>query len=113
MRFSRITVDPNLMGGVPCIRGLRLPVASLVGMVADGMADAEILRDYPDLEAADIREALHYAAAGVRERESPLVKAVAEPETANRWQSLRPGHPSNDHGVRVDRVLQRGYGRGV
>ena len=75
MRFSRITVDPNLMGGVPCIRGLRLPVATVVGMVADGMSEAEILRDYPDLEPADIREALHYAAAAVRERELPLVKA--------------------------------------
>ncbi|MGD9764886.1 MAG: DUF433 domain-containing protein [Candidatus Binatia bacterium] len=75
MRFSRITVDPNLMGGVPCIRGLRLPVATVVGMVADGMSEAEILRDYPDLEPADIREALHYAAAAVCERELPLVKA--------------------------------------
>jgi uncharacterized protein (DUF433 family) len=75
MRFSRITVDPNVMGGVPCLRGLRLPVATVVGMVADGMTDAEILRDYPDLEAADIREALHYAAAALRERELPLVKA--------------------------------------
>lgn len=75
MKFSRITVDPNLMGGVPCIRGLRLPVATVVGMVADGMPEAEILRDYPDLEAADIREALHYAAAAVRERELPIIKA--------------------------------------
>ncbi len=61
------------MGGVPCIRGLRLPVATVVGMVADGMSEAEIRRDYPDLEAADIREALHYAAAVVGERH--LVKA--------------------------------------
>ena len=75
MRFSRITVDPKLMSGVPCIRGLRLPVATVVGMVADGMTEEEILRAYPDLEPDDIREALRYAAAAVRERELPLVKA--------------------------------------
>ena len=61
------------MGGVPCVRGLRIPVATVVGMVADGMTEAEILEAYPDLEAADIREALHYAAEAVRERELPLV----------------------------------------
>ncbi len=58
MRFSRITVRPDQMGGVPCIRGLRIPVATVVGMVADEMAIAEILTAYPDLEADDIREAL-------------------------------------------------------
>jgi len=56
--FARITVNPKQMGGVPCIRGLRIPVATVVGMVADGMADKEILEAYPDLEAADIRDAL-------------------------------------------------------
>jgi uncharacterized protein (DUF433 family) len=61
--FPRITVNPHQMGGVPCIRGLRIPVATVVGMVADGMADAEILSAYPDLEHEDIREALRYAAA--------------------------------------------------
>ena len=75
MRFRRITVDPTRMGGAPCIRGLRIPVATVVGMVADGMAEDEILRGYPDLELDDIREALRYAAAAVRERELPLVKA--------------------------------------
>jgi len=70
--FPRITVNPNQMGGVPCIRGLRIPVATVVGMVADGMADAEILSAYPDLEHEDIREALRYAAEAVRERELPL-----------------------------------------
>jgi len=73
MRFSRITVNPDQMGGVPCIRGLRIPVATVVGMVAEDMATAEILTAYPDLEAADIREALKYAAETVRERELPLV----------------------------------------
>ena len=60
------------MGGVPCIRGLRIPVATVVGMVADGMSDSEILAAYPDLEAEDIREAVRYAAEAVRERELPL-----------------------------------------
>ncbi len=60
------------MGGVPCIRRLRIPVATVVGMVADGMSDLEILEAYPDLAADDIHEALRYAAEAVRERELPL-----------------------------------------
>jgi len=72
MAFARITTDPAQMGGVPCIRGLRIPVATVVGMVADGMDDTAILNAYPDLVAADIREALRYAAEAVRERELPL-----------------------------------------
>lgn len=72
MRFTRITVRPEQMGGVPCLRGLRIPVATVVGMVADGMSRHEILEAYPDLEADDIAEALHYAAEAVRERELPL-----------------------------------------
>jgi uncharacterized protein (DUF433 family) len=74
MRFPRITVDPRQMGGVPCIRGCRIPVATVVGMVADGMANAEILDAFPDLEVEDLREALRYAAEAVRERELPLVE---------------------------------------
>ncbi len=76
MTFARITVDPSQMDGVPCLRGLRIPVATVVGMIADGMAEAEILRAYPDLEPDDIREALRYAAEAVRERELPLVKTA-------------------------------------
>lgn len=72
MRFERITVNPKQMGGVPCIRALRIPVATVVGMVADGMTEAEILKAYPDLQADDIHEALRYAAEAVRERELPL-----------------------------------------
>ena len=68
MRFTRITVDPKQMGGVPCIRGLRIPVATVVGMVADGMAEPEILSAYPDLERDDLAEALRYAAEAVRGR---------------------------------------------
>jgi uncharacterized protein (DUF433 family) len=73
MRFARITVNPGQMAGVPCIRGLRIPVATVVGMVAEEMTTAEILAAYPDLQAEDIREALKYAAETVRERELPVV----------------------------------------
>lgn len=75
MKFKRITVNPNQMGGVPCLGGLRIPVAAVVGMVADGMTEEEILKAYPDLVREDIREALWYAAEALRERELPLVMA--------------------------------------
>ena len=71
MRFTRITVDPQQMGGVPCICGLRMPVAAVVGMVADGMTVDEILEEHLTLEAEDISEALQYAAEAVRERMIP------------------------------------------
>ena len=70
--FDRITVDPAKMGGVPCIRGLRIPVATVVGMVADGLSAAEVVEALPDLEPEDVRAALRYAAAAVREHELPL-----------------------------------------
>ncbi len=73
MKFSRITVSSDQMGGVPCIRGLRIPVATVVGMVAERMAHEEILRAFPDLEPEDVYEALRYAAEAVRERQLPLV----------------------------------------
>jgi uncharacterized protein (DUF433 family) len=76
MRFRRITIDPEKMGGVPCIRGLRIPVATVVSMVGDGMSEDEILKAYPDLEREDIRESLQYAAEAVRERELPLVETT-------------------------------------
>jgi uncharacterized protein (DUF433 family) len=75
MDFERITVDPAQMGGVPCIRGLRIPVATVVDMVADGMTTGDILGAYPDLDEADVREALRFAAEAVRERELPLLPA--------------------------------------
>ena len=75
MEFTRIMIDPKQMGGVPCIRGLRVPVATVVGMIADRMTESEILDAYPDLSQEDIREALQYAAEAVREREIPLVRA--------------------------------------
>ncbi len=75
MKFTRITIDPDKMGGVPCIRGLRIPVASIVGMVANGMSEKEILDAYPDLEPGDIHEALLSAAEAVKERQIPVVHA--------------------------------------
>jgi len=71
--FDRITLDPAVMAGVPCIRGMRVPVATVVGMVAEGMSADEILDDFPYLEREDIAEALRYAAEAVRERQLPLV----------------------------------------
>lgn len=73
--FPRITVDAAQMGGVPCIRGLRIPVATVIGMLADAMTHEEIVEHYPDLEEDDIREALRYASEAVRERELPLRRA--------------------------------------
>lgn len=77
MEFHRITADPQQMGGVPCIRGLRIPVATVVGMVAEGMSADEILAAYPDLEREDVSEALRFAAEAVRERSLPLIPAPA------------------------------------
>ena len=73
MKFTRITVNPEQMDGLPCIRGLRVPVATVVGMVAEGVTVGEILEAYPYLEAEDVREALQYAAEAVLERTLPLV----------------------------------------
>ena len=73
MKFTRITIDPHQMNGVPCIRGLRIPVSTVVDMFAEGIREEEISRAFPDLEPEDISEALHYAAEAVRERELPLV----------------------------------------
>lgn len=75
MNFTRITVDPNQMGGAPCIRGLRVPVTTIVGMVADGMSRRDIVAAYPDLTIEDIDDSLRYAAQAVRERSLPLVEA--------------------------------------
>jgi uncharacterized protein (DUF433 family) len=72
MEFKRITTNPRQMGGVPCVRGLRIPVATVVELVAEGQTSEQVLALYPDLEAEDIREALLYAAEAVRERALPL-----------------------------------------
>ncbi|GEA16030.1 hypothetical protein E308F_22740 [Moorella sp. E308F] len=76
MSFQRITIEPEKMGGVPCIRGLRIPVATVVDLFASGLSREEILKYYPDLEAEDITEALRFAAEAVRERELPLISEV-------------------------------------
>ncbi|MBF0492999.1 MAG: DUF433 domain-containing protein [Deltaproteobacteria bacterium] len=72
MKFTRITSNPNQMGGVPCIRKLRIPVATVVGMFAEGMSNEEILKYYPDLTQEDILESLKFAAEALQEREIPL-----------------------------------------
>jgi uncharacterized protein (DUF433 family) len=72
--LKRITFDPKVMGGKPCIRGLRVTVGTLVGLVAAGRTTEEILKAYPYLEAEDIREALAYAAWRAEEMEAPLVR---------------------------------------
>jgi len=76
MKFTRITVHSDQMGGIPCIRGFRIPVATIVGMVANRMTDKEILDAYPDLEPDDIREALLFAVEAVRERQLPLTEVA-------------------------------------
>ena len=75
-RFGRITVRPEQMGGVPCVRGVRIPVATVVGMVAEKMSNDQILSYYPDLTEEDIQECLQFAAEAVRERELPLVLPI-------------------------------------
>ena len=73
MRAKRITVDPKQMDGVACIRNLRIPVATVVGMLADGLTETEILGAYPDLETDDIRAALRFAAEALLERQLPVI----------------------------------------
>jgi uncharacterized protein (DUF433 family) len=75
MRAKRITIDPKQMDGVACIRNLRIPVATVVGMLADGLTETEILGAYPDLETDDIRAALRFAAEALLERELPVIDA--------------------------------------
>ena len=70
-QLKRITRDPSVMGGKPCIRGMRATVAMVVGLLAVGRTRDEILREYADLEAEDIGEPLFSATAGARSRSSP------------------------------------------
>ena len=121
MKFTRITVDPQQMGGVPCIRGLRIPVATVVGMIADGVTNAEILAAYPDLQREDIPEALRYAAEAVRERELPLtifgvsMALQRHPELTRAFVEL--GHEIACHGWRwihyqnIDEATEREHMR--
>ena len=72
--YERITIDPNRMSGLPCIRDTRVTVSAVLGQLAAGRSIEEILVDYPYLERADILAALEFAAAAVQERELPLAK---------------------------------------
>ena len=74
MAFERITVDPERMGGVPCIRNLRVTVSMVLGQLAAGRTLEQLLADYPYLEAEDVHAALAYAAAVVDQREVPLAR---------------------------------------
>jgi uncharacterized protein (DUF433 family) len=74
--FDRITVDPAQMGGVPCIRHLRIPVATVLRLLAGGVSEQEIIAEYPDLHSDDIRECLRFAAAAAMERELPLPRSA-------------------------------------
>jgi uncharacterized protein (DUF433 family) len=74
--FERITVDPAQMGGVPCLRHLRIPVATVLRLLANGLTETQILFQYPDLEAEDVRECLRFAAASAMEREMPLPRSA-------------------------------------
>lgn len=67
MTFTRITVDPDVMAGVPVLRGMRIPVSTVILMLADGVAVEEVCRELPDLEPGDVAEALRYAALAVRD----------------------------------------------
>ncbi|MGL5818204.1 MAG: DUF433 domain-containing protein [Phycicoccus sp.] len=74
MHWDRITVDPRRMGGVPCIRDLRVTVSTVLGQLAAGRSVEEILDDYPYLERLDVVAALEYAAALASEREVPVTR---------------------------------------
>jgi uncharacterized protein (DUF433 family) len=74
--FERITVDPNIMAGRPCIRGMRITVTLILNLLANGMRPEEIVRDYPPLELEDIHQVLGYAAWLSDERIIPLEKAA-------------------------------------
>ena len=76
MQFERISVDHTIMGGVPCVRGTRIPVTTVVGMVAESMTFDEIVADFPQLTPADIQDSLRYAAAAVDERRLPLSESA-------------------------------------
>lgn len=85
--MDRITVNPKQMGGVPCIRGLRIPVATVVGMIANGMTPDEVVNELPPLDLEDVAVALRFAADAVADREIPLrvlreIPAGPEPVTS-------------------------------
>jgi uncharacterized protein (DUF433 family) len=72
MDLGRITVDHQIMGGVPCVAGTRIPVATIIGLAADGLTTSDIVAEYPQLVPADVQSCLGYAARAVDERELPV-----------------------------------------
>jgi uncharacterized protein (DUF433 family) len=70
--FERITVDPEQMDGAPCVRHLRIPVASVLRLLSAGMAEEEIVMEYPGLEVEDVRECLHFGVVSAMEEQIPL-----------------------------------------
>lgn len=72
IELKRITLDPDMMGGRPCIRGMRVTVGTILGLLASGKSEADILNAYPYLEAEDIRESLSYATARLEEVETNI-----------------------------------------
>lgn len=96
MKLTRITFDPNVMGGKPCIRGLRVTVGTIVGLIASGHSHDEILKLYPYLEEEDLPEALAYAARHVDEVELLSEQSLAEdwnrPEEDEAWSHLQQAH---------------------
>ena len=74
--LDRITFDPRIMGGRACVRGMRITVAHILNLVANGMSVEQIMNEHPDLEAEDVRQALSYAALLTAEELHPLTAAV-------------------------------------
>lgn len=72
MEADRVVIDHRIMGGVPCIAGTRIPVVTIVGLIAEGLTADGIIAEYPQLTGEDVRAALEYAAAAVDERHLPL-----------------------------------------
>jgi uncharacterized protein (DUF433 family) len=72
MKVERVSVNHEVMGGVPCVAGTRIPVAMIIGLIAEGATTEEIIGDYPQLHADDIRACLLYASKAVDERELPV-----------------------------------------
>lgn len=72
MKADRVVTDHRIMGGVPCIAGTRIPVATIVGLIAEGLSAGEVVTEYPQLTLDDVRAALEFAAAVVDERQLPL-----------------------------------------
>ncbi len=73
IKLDRITIDPEIMGGMPCIRGYRIPVSLIIRLIASGKTTKEILKDYPELEEEDVKQALEYAAWTVSEEILPTI----------------------------------------